>query len=374
MLQQGRGRSVPALVGAGTVVAVLALTGVASAQAPGLGDRFRTGPEVTVPAGETVADDLYATGGRVRIDGVVQGDVVVAGGEVEIGGTVEDDVLVAGGRVTISGDVGGDVRAAGGEVHLQGSVAQDALLTGGQLTVSSGGRVGADLIFSGGQMALDGTVDGDAVGNAGTYRREGTVGGEERVSTPPREEREPTAADRVLRAVRRYVGVLIVGALLLWAAPRLMRWAARQAWARPLPSLGVGVLGFVGSVLALIALVIAAVLLSLLLDAVGLGGLVAIVIFGVFLAVAALVFALALTVAFAADALVGVAVGRRLLGDRGAGTRAADLIALAIGAAILVALTALPGVGGLVKLLVVCVGLGAILLALRRREVTAPPA
>ena len=362
--------AVPVIV----VVAVVLLAGVAAAQGPELGDRFRTGAQVTLPAGETLSDDLYAGASRVTIDGDVQGDVVVAGGEVDIGGAVEDDVLVAGGRVTISGDVGGDVRVAAGEVELQGPIAEDALLTGGRLRLAPTGRIGGDLIFSAGEMDLNGSVEGDVVGNAGTYRRGGSVGGRERVSTPPRQEQEPTAAERVLDAVRRYVAVLIVGALLLWVTPRLMHRAARQAATRPLPSLGVGALGLVGSLLILIAIAVAAVLLSLLLDAIGLGALVAILIFGAFLAAIALIFGMVVVVGFAADALVGLASGGRLLGDRSAGSRGAELLALAIGAAILVALTALPVAGGIVKLLVACVGLGAVLLAVRDRRREATPA
>ena len=54
-------------------------------------------------------------------------------------------------------------------------------------------------------------------------------------------------------------------------------------------------------------------------------------------------------------------------------SRGRDLRALALGVAIVVILTAIPFVGGAVKLLVVLAGLGAILLLARRGPAPAEP-
>src|SRR5262249_32150504 len=77
--------------------ALLALARVA-AQAADL----RQGPEVTIAAGTTVADDLYAGAGAVRVDGTIAGSLIAAGGTVDVTGKVERDVLVTGGTVTLS--------------------------------------------------------------------------------------------------------------------------------------------------------------------------------------------------------------------------------------------------------------------------------
>ena len=69
-------------------IALLAiLTGVAVAQGA-VSDKLRTGNTVTVAAGETVSNDLYAFAGTVRIDGTVDGDLVASGGLVDVTGTV----------------------------------------------------------------------------------------------------------------------------------------------------------------------------------------------------------------------------------------------------------------------------------------------
>ena len=166
-------------------VALLAtLTGVAIAQGV-LGEKFRSGDTVTVAAGETVSNDLYAFAGTVRVDGTVDGDLVASGGLIDVTGTVTGDVLAAGGSVNITGTVGGDTRIAGGTLSVGGAIKEDLLATGGQLTVTSSGTVGEDLIAGTGRLTIDGAVTGDVLARAGTYTKTGTIGGTEDVTITP---------------------------------------------------------------------------------------------------------------------------------------------------------------------------------------------
>jgi hypothetical protein len=65
----------------------------------------RQGDVVTVGAGQTINDDLYAFGGTVDIQGRINGDVVASGGTVTIHGqgSVTGDLLAAGGTTTVRG-------------------------------------------------------------------------------------------------------------------------------------------------------------------------------------------------------------------------------------------------------------------------------
>ena len=66
------------LVLAATVALLLAVFAISVAVAQGdLGGKLRSGRDVNVPAGETVATDLYVAAGTVTVDGTVQGDLVV---------------------------------------------------------------------------------------------------------------------------------------------------------------------------------------------------------------------------------------------------------------------------------------------------------
>ena len=348
------------------VVGLLLVVGasVAIAQESRLGGKVRAGGDVVVLEDETISGDLYASGGQVRIEGTVEGDLVAMGGQIQVSGEVGGDVLAASGNVDISGEVGGDVRAGAGQVNISGSVGEDVSAGAGQITVTSSGRVGEDLLFGTGQATLDGRVDGDVLGATGNYRRGGTVGGTEDV-TVSRKRAAPTLEDRLLGGLRRFVSIFIVGALLLWLAPRLVDGAAQRLRDRPLLSLGVGVLGIVGFLVLIVGLILVAVLLSIGLGLVRLGDLVGVTIFGTWTLLTVFVFLFFVLAAFGAQAGVGLAIGR--LAVR-ASPEARRWGALVLGILIVVLVSSLPVVGGWLAFVIVLFGLGAIILEMRPRR------
>jgi cytoskeletal protein CcmA (bactofilin family) len=337
------------------------LAGGAAAQTTELRGKLRSGDEVVVPASEVVEGDLYASGGTIRVEGRVEGDVVAAGGEIEVPGTVQGDVMAAGGRVSISGEVGGDVRAAGGELRLSGSAGEDVLVASGRLSVSSNGRIGEDLIFAAGEARLDGGVTGDVRGSAGDYSRGGTVGGGERVTERMEEEDEPSVADRLREVVRHYVSLLLIGALIVLLAPRVLSSAADRLRGSPLRALGLGILALLAPLLVVVGLILAALLLGVPAVILGLGGLAGVLLAAALLVALAVALLYVILIAFLADAVVGTFLGR--LGLRNGDTRWRLLAALALGGALVAILIALPLIGGLIKLLVVIAGIGALVVA-----------
>ena len=356
------------------VILALALTPLSTAaatQQTELGGKVRRGREVVIPAGETVQGDLIATAGTVRVDGRVDGDLVASGGQVTVAGTVTGDALVGAGSTSVYGEVDGDLRVGTGQARIEGRVGEDVLLGAGQATIASGSQIGGDLIFATGRMQMDGAVAGSVLGSTGNYTRGGSVGDSEQVNLaePSQESREPTLADRLLDGVRRYVSILVIGVLLVWLLPRLLRGAADSARRRPLPSLGFGVLGFVGVIVGLVFLILVTVLVAVVLGLLSLGSLTGVTLFGGLLVAAIGVFLFVLAIAFGAQAVVGLALGRLVL--RGEGRSfGSTLAALALGVLVVVLVAAIPVVGGWLGALVVLVGLGALLLAGsgRRRE------
>jgi cytoskeletal protein CcmA (bactofilin family) len=357
------------------VMLVLGIPAVALAQDQLLGGKFRTGDEVVIPSGEVVSGDLYASAGTVRIDGAVEGDLVAAGGQVTVAGEVGGDVIAGAGTVTISGQVVGDVRAGAGQVTVDGSIGEDLLVGSGALTISASGEIGEDLVFGTGSTVLDGRVEGDVLGSTGSYDRAGDVGGTEDVTiSRGRERAEPTAGDRILDAIRRFVVLLAIGALLLWLAPWSVEGPADALRRRPWPSLGIGLLGLVGIVVAFFAIVLAMILLSLLFGLLTLGELVGLAVFTGIVALVLLVFLVYLTFSYLAQLAVAIVVGR--LAFRG-DTRGQRWAAMALGVFVVVVLTSIPAVGGWLGFLIVVFGLGAILIGLnslrRRAPATALP-
>lgn len=339
-----------------------------------LDEQLRSGANVTVSSDETIDGDLYASGGQVRVDGTVNGDLVVAGGQIDVTGDVTGDLLAAGGTITVAGAVDGDARMAGGQIRIDGVIGEDLAVTSGQLVIGAGGLIGDNLLFSTGQTTFGGTVDGSVRGTAGSYESTGTVAGSESVTIPQPE--QPTLADRVLSWVRRYIGLLLVGALLLALLPRIARGAAIEARERPVPSLGVGLLGIVGFVAVLIGVILATVVLAIPLGLLRLGGLVAAVALGGALTGTTVVYIFTILVGFVAQAVVALAFGRLLLQPGGEASIGMDIARLALGLLILVLLFAIPLLGGFLQFLAVLLGLGALLLLawrMFRRPVPAAP-
>jgi cytoskeletal protein CcmA (bactofilin family) len=354
-------------------IALASLPAAAAAQQSELGGKVGSGREVTIAAGETVQGDLIASAGTVRIDGRVDGDLVASGGQVVVAGTVTGDVLAGAGSTTISGEVGGNLRAGTGQARIEGRVGEDVLLGVGQATVASGAQIGGDLIFGAGRMQMDGAVAGSVLGSTGNYTRGGSVGGSERVNVgQPEEEQEPTLADRTLDALRRYVSILVIGVLLLWLLPRVIRGAADAARGRPLVSFGVGILGFIAVIVLLVAVILVTVLVAIALGLLGLGSLTGVTVFGGILVAAIIVFLFVLAVAFAAQATVGLALGRLLFRDEGR-SFLGGLGALALGVLVVVLVAAIPVAGGWLEALLVLLGLGALLMARPGRRRLAEP-
>jgi hypothetical protein len=352
----------------------LATLPAAAARQSELGGKVRSGQEVTIPAGETVQRDLIASAGTVRVDGRVDGDLVASGGRVVVAGVVTGDVLVAAGSTTISGEVGGDVRAAAGQARVEGRVGEDVVLGAGQATVARGAQIGGDLIVGAGRLQLDGAVTGSVLGSAGGYTRGGSVAGSERVNVrQPEQAPAPTLADRTADVLRRYVSILVVGLLLLWLLPRAFRGAADAVRGRPLVSLGIGALGFIGVVVLLVLVVLVTVLLAVALGLLGLGSLTGVTVFGGLLVAAVVAFLFFIAVAFGAQATAGLALGRLLFRGEGRSFRG-GLGALAFGVLVVVLVAAVPVAGGLLEVLVVLLGLGALLLLARpgRRRLAEP--
>jgi cytoskeletal protein CcmA (bactofilin family) len=351
------------------IALLMTLTGVAIAQGI-IGEKFRSGDTVTIGAGETVSNDVYVFAGTVRVDGTIDGDLIASGGQIDVAGTVTGDVLAAGGSVTITGTVNGDARIAGGTLSVGGNVKEDLLAAGGQLTVSSAGTIGEDVISATGRLTIDGAVTGDVLARTGTYDKAGTVGGTEDVTITPREQApQPgaaaTATQQVIDGVRHFLVVVLIGALLIWFAPRpysAMKTALRE---RPLPAAGWGIVAILGFIVFLIVTLIVVILLAIVFGLLGFADIVGIAILGGTLAIlgASLLFSIA--AGYVADALVGVALASLVMRGENA-SRWRELAVLAVGAAVVVLLSSLPIVGPWVKLIVILLGLGAVVLAWRR--------
>lgn len=359
------------------LVTGLAASAWAQADVQLLEGKFRSGQLIVIGEDEVVDHDLYASGGRVEVDGTIEGDLVAAAGEVVVRGTVTGNALLAGGQLSVPGEVQGTIRAAGGRVELVGEVMEDLVVAGGQVRIASAGQVGGDLVFAGGEVSADGDVGGNVLGRAGEYTLNGTVAGDEQVVvTEEAEPGPPGIGAQVVDALQRYVSLVLVAALLLAVARRPIQSGAERIRRQPLSSLGAGLLGIVGAVLGLVAVAIAVAVIAGLLGVIDLNTLAGLLGATGGLTVATLSVAFVAALVFIAQIVVGLWLGHLAIDDIGSWPRA--LGAAALGLAVVVLLSRIPFAGALVSVLVAILGIGGLVMAAwnrrrDRRAVRPPP-
>ena len=357
---------------------VLVLPGAAMAA------EVRNGTSAVVAPGETLNDDLFASGQTVTVAGRVTGDVYAAGQTVVVTGTVDGDLLAAAQQAVVDGTVNGNVRAAGAVITVNGHVGRSVTGAAQQVNISSSGSVDGSLVAAGETISAFGPVGRGITAGGGTLQLGGTVGGKvlawaNTLSLGPStriagdlEYRSETQAeipsgtvagrvqyDPIQREARQapllnglfdfggliwLLGSAILGALAIMFAPRASARAVELGRQQPMATFGVGLL-------VLCTVPLAALLIGVTLVGIPLA-----------LAVGALYW-LGLLLAWPA---LGLVVGTELARRVRRGEPMPVLGALVVGLIVLHLVTHLPIVGGLVAFLGLAFGVGLIVQSFRR--------
>ena len=162
----------------GAMVAALGLLLVIVSTSTGFAMDVRTPGQnkvMTLPAGQTVDDNLFATGDSVIIDGVVNGDLIAFARRVTINGTVTGNVLTGASSVEVTGTVDGSIVSGGQTIQISGKVAHNVVGFGQSFTIGKDATVGGDVMGIGNETHLNGNV-GHSFYAMGMADIAGTVG------------------------------------------------------------------------------------------------------------------------------------------------------------------------------------------------------
>ncbi len=122
---------------------------------------FQVRESLTIEAYVPGTGNLYALGESVRVDALIEEDLVVMGGDVAVVGGVAHDLLALSGELTLTGPLAEDVRAAAGRVYLNAPVSGDLLLAAGDLATGASTTVSGPARIVGQRVELDGVWEGD---------------------------------------------------------------------------------------------------------------------------------------------------------------------------------------------------------------------
>jgi hypothetical protein len=290
-----------------------------------------------------IEDDVFAAGSMVNINAPVD-SATIAGGTLNVNAPVKGDVFAAGGQVYINSDVGGKVVAMGGNVNQGGDVGTNLVAAGGQVNILPSAVVAKDALIAGGSVVNAGEINGTLTVSADNFQNTGTAGSVDFHQTQrPSEERRGFWAGIGLFGLLITLGYLILGLILLRYLPSLFVAVDGEIRRSPVVTT---VLGFVLMIAAFIAIII-----------------VAITVIGIPIALIALfllIVALMLTGIFVSFSL-GRWIGSRL------NLKYGDMALFVIGFVVLNILFLIPFVGGLIGLISISLGFGAILYAVRNQ-------
>jgi len=361
---------------------------------PVLASDARSGARITVTSGEVVDDDLYVAAEAVIIDGTINGDLWAVGSMITVNGLVNGSVMAAGRTININGDIDHAVRAVGETININGDVSGDVIVGCSEVNIASTARIGGDLLFGAGIARIDGPIEGDIKGNGSEVTISNRVDGNVELKVESltilstaniagdlnytsEEEADIQSGAQiagatthklpevkkdwtkvfpfvlffgVLGKVLGFLMALVAGLVIILLAPRRLTSITEAIGSKPGPSAGWGAL-------ILFVTPIAAIIVCLTIIGIPVG-LIALVLYGIAI--------------YLAQIPVGLFIGRWIIGRfRRVEGKAIMVGALAVGLVILKLLTLIPYFGFLVGLAVVLFGLGAVVVAERKRRAEA---
>ncbi len=141
---------------------------------------YRAQETVHIIEGDTLSNNLFATGNRIDVEGVVKGSLFSAGERSEMQGRVMGNMFSGSRDVMVRGTVEGLVAVAGENITIDGVVLDDVLAFGGRVIVTERADIRGNLFAGTGNIILEegSRVGGNLRGGAGWATLNGSIAGE----------------------------------------------------------------------------------------------------------------------------------------------------------------------------------------------------
>lgn len=110
---------------------------------------------------------VFMAGKEQVVDKPISGDLMISGGQVKVTSNIEGDAYVAGGQIDISGTVNGNLIVGGGNITVSGKITKNLIVGGGQIKVEDTANIGGYVLAAGGKVDLLGHVSGPVKVGAG---------------------------------------------------------------------------------------------------------------------------------------------------------------------------------------------------------------
>ena len=159
------------IVGMGCLALLLLLPAKTQAQ------QTKTADFYTLPAGQTVAHNLFLKGNDLQINGTVEGDVVAFAHSLTINGKVDGDVISFTQFLTVNGEVDGNIRTFSQVLEVNGKVQRAVSAFVNRVELGPQASIGREVTFIADSLAVQGQLNRGILGMARTTQIDGHVDG-----------------------------------------------------------------------------------------------------------------------------------------------------------------------------------------------------
>ena len=315
---------------------------------------FYGGFDLTAEEGSDVKRNLYAGVYQAFLNGDIQQNALIGAGAIELAGTIGQNATF---------DVGDSDTATDFTSYFPifSEPGMPAATTPG-LRISEKAKIGGKLTYTS-SIPQDSAIQAQPAG--GIVYQTPVV---DQQDNPPSNiviNTQDAGSNRVRKAGREFISLLLLGALALWLIPNVLKNTSEKARAKPLEAAGIGLLALIvvyaGAVLVVGLIILAAVIFGFI----SIGGLAGPILAIGFSALGLFMAVFSLMVSYGSKLVVAYLVGRLIMKSLAPNATHQAIWSLLAGILVYVLLHAIPFVGWLFAAAATLIGLGAMWSMLR---------
>ncbi|MCF7860483.1 polymer-forming cytoskeletal protein [Patescibacteria group bacterium] len=137
---------------------------------------IKSSENLHIPQGETIEGNLYAASNNIIIDGDIAGDLIALAKSITINGRLEGDLIALAQNITVNGEINGNIRAISNTAILSGLVARNVNFIGNNFSVGENAQINWDLLTGALNTDIKGIIKGNVYGNSDTVSLSGKIG------------------------------------------------------------------------------------------------------------------------------------------------------------------------------------------------------
>ena len=278
-----------------------------------------------------IGDSLRAAAERIRTDAHIKGDIIVFGKSVKLfeNSIVEGDAVICAEEVEIDGKILQNLKVYAKKVKIKGEIVKDVKAKAARIILLPGARIGGDLSYTCPQEI---ELRGDA-------QVIGETSWEKPVEMKIKSLVSPTTySRRLIRKSLLFLPLMLIGLILIAITPRQIRMTMDSMHKIPGKSLGFGFIFFVCVPVGTIILFATIVGIPL----------------------ALIILLIYFSALYVSKLFAGMSIAMRIFHLQDKQGKRPMVMALIVGAVIVVLLSTIPKIGGFVGLLLVIFGLGGL--------------